>query len=147
MHDMARLSSLRQQGAGLPGTLAASFDAFEAIRHLARQCQDQEPDLFAAFMTTASAAADGRDAITTAPALPPPDPATPQDNQPAPPTDPGTAADAIAALAALLARRLDHTTTLTSTTGDRIACQDAADAASQIHQLMIRGDHHDSPLR
>jgi len=51
----------------LPDTLAASFDAFEVIRILARQFQDQVPQLFAAFMTTADAAVDGREAITIAP--------------------------------------------------------------------------------
>ncbi len=60
-----------RQGASLAGTLAASFDAFEAIRQLARQCEDMSPDLFAAFMSAAAEAADGRDAITSVTALPP----------------------------------------------------------------------------
>ena len=36
----------------------------------ARDCQDRVPELFAAFMTTADAAVDGREALTTAPSLP-----------------------------------------------------------------------------
>jgi hypothetical protein len=58
--------------ATLPDALAAGFDAFETIRWHARQCEDRAPELFAAFMTTAAAAADGCDAIAAAPSLPPP---------------------------------------------------------------------------
>jgi len=60
-----------RDAAGLPDTLAASFDAFEAVRELARGCEDKVPALFAAFMTTADAAVDGREAVTIAPSLPP----------------------------------------------------------------------------
>jgi Phage integrase, N-terminal SAM-like domain len=48
-----------RQAASLPEALAAGFDAFEAIRMAARRYQDQVPELFAAFMTTADAAVDG----------------------------------------------------------------------------------------
>ena len=59
-----------QDASALPDTLAVSFDAFEAIRLAARSCTDRVPELFAAFMTTADAAVDGREAITAAPSLP-----------------------------------------------------------------------------
>ncbi len=59
-----------REAAGLPDTLAVAFDAFEAIRQLAHDCEDSVPSLLAAFLTTADAA--GREAITAAPALPPP---------------------------------------------------------------------------
>jgi hypothetical protein len=49
--------------------LAASFDAFEAIRVVARGSEDLAPWLFAAFMTAADAAVDGTQAITVAPSL------------------------------------------------------------------------------
>jgi hypothetical protein len=54
----------------LPEILDASFDAFEVIRITARSCQGQIPGMFAAFMTAADAAVDGREALTTAPSLP-----------------------------------------------------------------------------
>ncbi len=54
-----------EQAASLPEALAVSFDAFEVIRMAARDCQDRVPELFAAFMTTADAAVDGREALTT----------------------------------------------------------------------------------
>ena len=59
-----------RDASALPDTLAVSFDAFEAIRLAARSCTDRIPELFAAFMTTADAAVDGREAITAAPSLP-----------------------------------------------------------------------------
>jgi len=136
--DLPALAVRLQHDAGLPATLAASFDAFEAIRRLARRCQDVDPDLFAAFMTTASEAADGRDVITTAPSLPP-GRAAPPATAPMPADGPAAAADAITALTIVLARRLDDVAGQAVTPGDRAACHDAAEAASRIRQLMTSG--------
>lgn len=139
MDDMTSLVARLRQDASLPATLTASFDTFEAIRRLARVCQNAGPDLFAAFMTTAAAAADGRDAITTAPSLPPGSASLP-DMLSRLETEPVGAADAIAALAATLAARLDDAADQATTPADRAACGAAAQAASEIHQLMTRGD-------
>jgi hypothetical protein len=126
-----------EQAASLPEVLAAGFDAFEVIRITARHHQDQVPALFAAFMTTADAAIDGREALTTAPSLPHAAYAKPGGASAA---DAGTgqAADALAALAAVLHDRLTDVANLADTPGDRAACQDAADAAGRICQLMTR---------
>ena len=70
MHDTSGVESRLQQATTLPDMLAASFDAFEVIRRLARDNEDRVPGLFAAFMTAADAAVDGREAITAAPSLP-----------------------------------------------------------------------------
>ena len=72
VQEIIRIMNRLRDAAGLPDTLAVSFDAFEAIRQLARDCENRVPALFAAFMTTADAAVDGREAITIAPGLPPP---------------------------------------------------------------------------
>jgi hypothetical protein len=61
-----------REAASLPDVLDAGFAAFEAIRITARACEDQVPGLLAAFMTTADAAVDGREALTVAPSLPAP---------------------------------------------------------------------------
>ena len=128
-----------RQAADLPGTLAASFDAFEAIRLLARGNEHRNPDLFAVFMMTADAAVDGREAITTSPSLPPattPQPAV----SPAEGADLDDVADAMADLAAQLADCLTRTATMAEMPGDRVACEQAAHAVWQIRQLMARGD-------
>jgi hypothetical protein len=123
----------------LPQTLGHAFETFEAIRQLARHYEDQSPDLFAAFMSAAVAAANGRDAILTADAQPTrPDSTEPSES--APNADPHQIADSIAASAAVLATRLDNAAELAMTPQDRRACHDAGTAARQIHQLLAAAD-------
>jgi hypothetical protein len=126
-----------RRAASLPEILDAGFDAFEAIRMAARGYQDRVPGLFAAFLTTADAAVDGREALTAAPSLPligdpKPGHAVPAD------ADVDHAADAVAALAALVRDRLTEAAGLADTPDDRAGCQEAAEAARRICQLMTR---------
>jgi len=120
----------------LPEALGRALAAFEAIRQLARRYEDREPDLFAAFMSAASAAAEGRDAILTASALPTPDVTAVEIGTSAPDAKAADVADMIAAEAAALAVELDRAVTLARSDLDRRACHDAATAARQIHQLL-----------
>jgi hypothetical protein len=69
VHDVEALMARLRGARSLPELLEASFDAFEAIRVLARSSEDMVPSLFAAFMSAADAAVDGRQAITLAPSL------------------------------------------------------------------------------
>jgi hypothetical protein len=126
-----------EQAASLPKVLAAGFDAFEVIRITARHHQDRVPELFAAFMTTADAAVDGREALTIAPSLPRAAGAEPSGALAAD-ADTGLAADALAALAAVLRDCLADAAARAGTPGDQVACQDAAGAAARICQLMTR---------
>jgi hypothetical protein len=127
------------QAASLPETLAAGFDTFEAIRRAARNCQDRVPALFAAFMTAADAAVDGREALTIAPSLPLADRAWLRDEVAAC-TDAGPAAATLAALAVMLRDQLYRAAAVAEEPGDRAACHDAAAAAERICQLMTRDD-------
>jgi hypothetical protein len=128
-----------RQAAALPDLLAASFDAFELVRATARSCDDRTPELFAAFMMTADAAVDGREAITAAPALP----AGSTASMASVPTA-ATAVDeitaALAALGELLNDRLASAASGAAAPGDKAACAEAADAAERIRHLMARGD-------
>ena len=139
LQQAARIEHRLRQAASLPGTLAASFDAFEAIRLLARGNEHRDPGLFAAFMMAADAAVDGREALTISPSLPP---AT----RPQPAVSPATGAglddiaDAMAGLAAQLADCLPRAAAMAEMPGDRAACEQAAHAAGQIRQLMARDD-------
>jgi hypothetical protein len=128
----------------LPDTLAAGFDAFEAVRQLARGCEDAVPGLFAAFMTTADAAVDGRDAITIAPSLSPDRRGGAGVSMPQASVPVEEIADALAELGALLTDRLSRAA-LAATAEDRAACTEAAQAAGRIRQLMARGDHDRRP--
>jgi hypothetical protein len=95
--------------------------------------------LFAAFLTTAGVAVEGREAITAAPSLP---------SGPAPAhldlleagASAGEAIGVLAGLGVLLARRLTQAGTAAALPADRLACEEAAGAARQICQLMDRGD-------
>jgi hypothetical protein len=112
----------------------------------ARRYQDQVPELCAAFMTAADAAVDGREALTIAPSLPLAGRTAPG-HAVAAAADADQAADALAALAAVLRDRLSHAAALADTPDDRTACQDAAEAAGRICQLMTRGNHGTGPRR
>ena len=137
MHDVETTIMARLQGAlSLPELLAAGFDAFETIRVLARGSEDKVPSLFAAFMTAADAAVDGRQAITLAPSLPPVSLIT---TPPAAGADIDTVTVALTALGELLDECLARAADRALIPGDRAACQEAAEAGRRIHQLMARG--------
>ncbi len=141
MQDITGTASRLRDVASLPDALAASFGAFEVIRLFARAYEDRVPGLLAAFMTTADAAVDGRDALMFAPSLPD----TRSDAAPTAPAPAGAAVEAVtnalAALGALLNERLTHAVTLATASADRSACAEAAKAAERIHHLMARDDH------
>ena len=138
MHDVEAIMARLQGALSLPELLAASFDAFEAIRVLARGSEDKVPSLFAAFMSAADAAVDGRQAITIAPSLSPVSLVT---TAPAAGADIDTITVALAALGGLLDEYLARAADRALITGDRAACQEAAEAGRRIHQLMVREDN------
>jgi hypothetical protein len=128
-----------REASSLPELLAVSLSAFEAIRVLARGSEDCSPGLFAAFMMSADAAVDGREALTIAPSLPQASLRTLSAGPPAAGTRIAAVTDALAALGALLDERLSGAAGHAPTPGDRAACQQAAKAARRIHQLMAHG--------
>jgi hypothetical protein len=140
VHDVEAIAARLRDARSLPELLAASFDAFEAICVLARRSEDRAPSLFAAFMTAADAAVDGREAITIAPSLSPSPGGTLATSSPAADADIDTITDALAALGALLDERLADAADRTVMPGDRAGCREAAEAGRRIHQLMARDD-------
>ncbi len=126
-----------REAASLPEVLDEGFAAFEAIRVTARACEAQVPGLFAAFVTIADAAVDGREALTAAPSLPRrsgnrPESASSSD------ADAGRAIDVLAQLAAVLRERLAEAASQADLAADQTACRDAVSAAGRICQLMTR---------
>jgi hypothetical protein len=136
--ELDAIASRLRSGTALADLLDAGFDAFEIIRLVARAGEDCGPELFAAFMTAAGIAVEGRNALNDAPSLPP---AT------GPPPAPTVSfvvgadqiADELAALAALLTQRLAEASAQAFGEGDRAACQHATHAAADIHRLLARG--------
>ncbi len=145
MQEISGITARLRDADSLPDTLAAGFDAFEAARQFARGCEDKVPALFAAFMTTADAAVDGREAITVAPALPPDLRGGAGVSMPQASVPVEEIAGALAALGALLTDRLSRAAAIAATAADRTACTEAALAAGRICQLMARGDHDRRP--
>jgi len=139
VHDVETIMARLQGARSLPELLAAGFDAFETIRVLARGSEDIVPSLFAAFITVADAAVDGRQAITLAPSLPPGSGVTPVTHPPAAGADIDTVTVALTALGELLDECLARAADRALIPGDRAACQEAAEAGRRIHQLMARG--------
>jgi hypothetical protein len=141
VHEVEAITARLRDARSLPVLLAASLDAFEAIRVIARSTEDMVPALFAAFMTAADAAVDGREAITIAPSLSSVPNVTVITSSPETGTGINTITDPLAALGALLDERLAHAADRALTSGDRAACQEAAEAGRRIHQLLARDDH------
>jgi hypothetical protein len=68
--ELDAIASRLRGGTALAGVLDAGFDAFEVIRLVARASEDLAPELFAAFITAAGIAVEGRNALGGAPSLP-----------------------------------------------------------------------------
>ena len=103
MQEISGIVTRLQDAACRARHTRGGFDAFEAIRRSPAAARTGSPALFAAFMTTADAAVDGREAITIAPSLPPEAPAAGVGCQPRARAL-EEIADALAALGALLRR-------------------------------------------
>lgn len=137
MKELDAIASRLRGSSTLAQLLDAGFDAFEAIRLVARACEDRAPDLFAAFMSAAGTAVDGRNGLNDAPSLPPaagPPPAVTMSAT----VSAGPIADELATLAALLAHRLAEAAAHCLLEGDWAACQQASCAATDIHRLLAR---------
>jgi hypothetical protein len=138
MNELDAIASRLRGCTTLADLLDAGLDAFEVIRLVARAGEDLAPDLFAAFITAAGTAVEGRNTLGDAPSLPPATGPPPTITMsPAVGTD--EIADELAALATLLAQRLAEAGAQAVREGDRAACQYAADAAAGIHWLLAPG--------
>jgi hypothetical protein len=135
---MEQIAAALESADDLLGLLDAAWTAFEAIFSLSAAYAETDAGFFAALVYAMPAAADGRDAIITAPSLPP---------RPAGHEPDGTwhllhgdsaaeAAAAIAALSAVLAARLTAAAGSASDREDRAACLIGARHAREIHDLL-----------
>jgi len=138
MNELDAITSRLRGDTTLAELLNTGFDAFEVIRLVARAYEDLAPELFAAFMTAAGTAVEGRNALNDAPSLPPATGPRPAITMSAT-ADADHIADELAALAALLAQRLAEAGAQAIGEGDRAACQHATYAAADIHRLLARG--------
>jgi hypothetical protein len=133
----ATLTRRLENAQSLGSLLDAAYDTFEDMLAVIHGQEDNDEDFFAGLIFAAAAAADGRDAILTAPSLPP---APPGNHPDAPPPSPaqtsGEIAAGVAALSGLLAARLTQAAESAESPADRAACRHAAHSARQIRDLL-----------
>jgi len=139
MESLAVLQERLTAGGSLAALLDAAWDAFEVIITVSGECADSGDGFFTPLVYALAAAADGRDAISTAPSLPC-RPAGEPSTKPAGPVS--TARGIVAAMAVLsdqLAVRLVSAVSTASDRGDQAACLIAARYALEIHALLDGG--------
>jgi len=135
---MERMTAALESARTLAALLDAAWDAFEFIISASGDCADTDEGFFTALVYVLAAAADGRDAIRTAPSLP----ACPLEARPAGPRHPGPGgsvlevAAGLAALSNVLADRLASATGQAGDSGDRAACLIGARYAREVHALL-----------
>ena len=138
MSQIGDLSKRLGQACDLPSTLVAAYDAFGGVRLAIRGREDPGSGMFAALVMSATAAIDGRDAITRAPSLP----ISSLSCEDAARRTGGDElrirdlAGELAGLADLLADRLAEAGQAAALAGDQDACAQAAACAREIHGLL-----------
>jgi hypothetical protein len=141
MEDVERALESLVAARGLPGVLAASWDAFDV---LVAGCQHGERasgagDMFAPYAFAATAAAEGRVVISTAPSLPSGYPAAASGAEFAEADQEGLAM-ALAGLARVLHVRLGAAATEATAEADRAACAGGVAQAAMVHGMLAPGD-------
>jgi hypothetical protein len=122
----------------LPAILDAAYEAFEDMLTVIEDHQHPYGGAFVAFVMSAPAAANGRDAVAGAPSLPPGRTAGRDfpGAGPAPGVSGSRAAAAVAGLSLLLVARLDAAAGLCGSVADRTACSLAARHAASVCSLL-----------
>jgi hypothetical protein len=121
----------------LAAVFDAAYDAFGSMLSTIRAHEDPATALFIPLVMAAASAAEGRNALCFAPALPSRSlPAAPTGDEPADATSVQAFAASLAALSELLAARLTDAARGASGSGDQAACRAAARSAQDIHALL-----------
>jgi hypothetical protein len=133
---MKQIAAALQNPGSLAALLDAASDAFELIISASGTYADTDEGFFTALVFVLAAAAEGRDAIITAPSLPTrPPKAGPAGDLGPHPTVPEVAA-ALASLSSLLFAQLTSAAGLARQPEDQIACRVGAQYAGEIHALL-----------
>jgi hypothetical protein len=138
MSDIAAVRARLERASDLPGVLDAAYDTFEAMLPVISGQEDRVGPGFAAFVMAGASAANGRDAVASAPSLPPAAPGSTAQAAGEPPVDitEDEAAAVLAGLSGLLARRLADAASWAARAADRTACADAARHAHAVWSLL-----------
>jgi len=133
MQAVDALNRRLEEAGTITTVLGAGWDAFELIQQLAAQYAALPSSAYATWMWVLAPACEGRDALGSAPSMPPSPGARHQAPEPASEED---AVRILASLAVTLSERLQPPRTAIAPPGDRRACMRAADAAREIRDLL-----------
>jgi len=137
MTSLAAVTDRLTRADALPVLLDAAYEAFEVLLLVLEGHEDPSDARFAAFVSAATCAANGRDAVLFTPSLPPRQlPRPPAERGPADAPDQGNEPDAAIAVGALLEARLSQAAEQPADPADRLGCRTAARYAHQIHVLL-----------
>ncbi len=139
MTPMAAARERLRQASGLAPILAGAHEAFGAMLAAIRSQEDPATGFFAAFMMAAALAADGRDAVAFAPAMPPRRGHNAQVPEDVSAETAGQIAGAVVDLSSLVAVRLAQAAGQATDPDDREACRRAAWCTRGIQDLMAGG--------
>jgi hypothetical protein len=138
MTPIPAIRDLLQRDDGLPALLDTGYAAFELLLVAIEEHEDPASGMFAPFVFAATHAANGRDAILSAPSLPP---------RPLHRADAdvggrgsGTGVLEIVALSQLLCHVLAQAADSVPSHDDQAACLHAARSAAAIHRLLTGTD-------
>jgi hypothetical protein len=137
-YEMERLALALENAGNLAELLGTAWDAFDLVITASGDCADTDEGFFTALVYALAAAANGRDAITAAPSLPP---------RPLAGQSPGSGsyvpagsvlemAGRLGTLSGVLADRLTSAAGSASDPSDRAACLTGARYAREIHALL-----------
>ncbi len=136
MNRIATDQERLRRASELAEILDTAYGAFEHMLSAMRICEDPADPLFIPFVMAAASAADGRDAIAFAPALPR-YPLRPEgDEQDCAPGSAEAAAGALASLSRLLAAQLEGAADAAVDPADQTACENGARCAHDVHGLL-----------
>jgi hypothetical protein len=150
MNRLTRAQVRLDTACSLPELLSASCQAFDQMLATIREHEARAEGLFAAFVLAAASAADGRDALLTAPSLPWPPPAAPTrsalavGDMASPASDPAMLADiddladTLGDLSKLTAAVLASAASHALDPSDQAACTQAAQSADAMWSLLAR---------
>ena len=119
MQAIDRLNSRLEEAGTITTILLAGWDAFDLIQQLAAQYAGLLSSAYATWMWVLAPACEGRDALGSAPSMPPSSAAGHPDPEPASEEE---AARILADLAATLSARLQAPRTSSTAPGDLQAC-------------------------
>jgi hypothetical protein len=137
MTSLAAVTDRLARADDLPVLLDAAYEAFEVLLSVLERHEDPGNARFAAFVSAATCAANGRDAVLFTPSLPPRQlPRPPGEADAAHAPGQGNGLNAAIAASALLVARLSRAAEQAADPADRLGCRTAAGYARQIHVLL-----------